>query len=125
VEDGETSKRVADSGRQSTETTVRRESAEARPKTDQRPVAAVPAQTVRPAARPAAPAAGRRSARDDARQRPQERTVHISIGRLEVRAAGRRNDTAAGRPRERAEQSARQSPVLSLEKYLSRGEAQR
>ncbi|MGW0209346.1 hypothetical protein ACWDZ8_27310 [Streptomyces sp. NPDC003233] len=106
-----------------TEPTVRHEAADVRRDAAVRPIA-VPAQTARPAPRPAEAAAGRRSARDSARQHPQERTVHISIGRLEVRAVGRRNDAAA-RPRERAQQPGRQSPVLSLEKYLSRGEAQR
>ncbi|EST20567.1 hypothetical protein M878_39370 [Streptomyces roseochromogenus subsp. oscitans DS 12.976] len=110
-------------GRQAPELTVRHESSEADPE-GAAPPALVPAQSARPAARPAGTAAVRQSARDNARQRPQERTVHISIGRLEVRAAGRRNDAAA-RPRERAPQPGRQSPVLSLEKYLSRGEAQR
>ncbi|WP_369387703.1 hypothetical protein AB5J72_08860 [Streptomyces sp. CG1] len=110
-------------GRRTPESTVRQESAEARREVAARP-AVVPDRTARPVARPAGSAAGRQSARDDARQRPQERTVHISIGRLEVRAASRRNDAAA-RPRERAPQPGRQSPVLSLEKYLSRGEVQR
>ncbi|OLZ72038.1 hypothetical protein AV521_08900 [Streptomyces sp. IMTB 2501] len=119
----DTTRRPRAVGQQATKLTVRREPSEARREAAARP-AVVPAQTARPVARPAGPAGGRQSARDNARQRPQERTVHISIGRLEVRAAGRRNDADA-RPRERAPQSGRQSPVLSLEKYLSRGEAQR
>ncbi|WP_225095809.1 hypothetical protein [Streptomyces sp. CoH27] len=119
----DSARRSPSTGRQLTELTVRHDAAEARRDTGARPTA-VPAQTARPAARPAEAAAGRRSARDSARQHQRERTVHISIARLEVRAVGRRNDAAA-RPRERAQQPGRQSPVLSLEKYLSRGEAQR
>ncbi|MGW1169432.1 hypothetical protein [Streptomyces sp. NPDC002550] len=120
---GDPSRRAADFGRRSSERTVPSESSGARQDTAPRPVAAVPAQTARPAARPAAPLAGRRSARDDAGRRTPERTVHISIGRLEVRAAARA--AAAARPSERPQRSGRPSPVLSLEKYLSRGEAQR
>ncbi|MCC5480621.1 hypothetical protein [Streptomyces barringtoniae] len=122
---GDPSRRATDSGRPTAETTVRRESFAARQDTAQRPVAAVPAQTARPAARPAAPAAGRQSARDTTGRRTPERTVHISIARLEVRAASRGGAVAAPRPSERAQRAGRPSPVLSLEKYLSRGEAQR
>ena len=90
---------------------------------------------VRPAAaRPAAPAvaapahrpgtAGRTAPADPAgrerQPRPPERVVHVSIGRLEVTAAGRRPD--AGR---RAERAGRADPGLSLRTYLSGQEARR
>ncbi|MGW2650130.1 hypothetical protein ACWC2T_35825 [Streptomyces sp. NPDC001393] len=121
---GDPSRRAVDSGRPTAEPALRRASSPARQDTA-RPVAAVPAQTARPAARPAAPAAGRQSARDTTGRRTPERTVHISIGRLEVRAAARGGAAAAPRPSERAQRPGRTTPVLSLEKYLSRGEAQR
>lgn len=83
-----------------------------------------------PAARSAAPArASARAAaaaepRGHGRQpRPPERVVHVSIGRLEVRAAERRPDP--DRRGERAERPARPVPSLSLHTYLSREEAPR
>ncbi|MER6068415.1 hypothetical protein ABT187_06070 [Streptomyces sp. NPDC001817] len=122
---GDPSRQAVDFGRPTAEPAVRRASSPARQDTAPRPIAAVPAQTARAAVRPAAPAAGRQSARDTTGRRPPERTVHISIGRLEVRAAARGGAAAAPRPSERAQRSGRTTPVLSLEKYLSRGEAQR
>jgi hypothetical protein len=83
-----------------------------------RSAAAVPAQTTRPAA--PARDRGREGNRAAVQQRPPERVVHVSIGRLEVRAAAGRTE----RP-ERSARSGRTTPALSLEKYLSREEAKR
>ncbi|WP_394437035.1 hypothetical protein [Streptomyces sp. SGAir0957] len=76
--------------------------------------------------RPATPtgAGGGRTARRAARESrggpPPQRTVHVTIGRLEVKAAGRpardpgRDRTAGRGP------SARPTPAMSLDTYLSR-----
>ncbi|WP_225847548.1 hypothetical protein [Streptomyces sp. HPF1205] len=83
-------------------------------------LAAPPATT--PPRTPARPATA--AARQPAsRPKPPERIVHVSIGRLEVTAAGRR--PGAERRPDRAGRAVRATPVLSLEKYLTRGEEQR
>ncbi|MFI0237717.1 hypothetical protein [Streptomyces sp. NPDC016845] len=95
--------------------------------TDSRPVVA----KARPAttqARPAAPtvAGGGRTARRSAQESrggpPPQRTVHVTIGRLEVRAAGRA-PRDPGRDRETGHgPSSRPTPVMSLDTYLSRSD---
>ncbi|WP_405734191.1 hypothetical protein OG607_39310 [Streptomyces sp. NBC_01537] len=94
----------------------RQEPAPQRPSGPSRP-AAVPA-AARPAPR-VAPAA----VKDDGRRgrRAPERVVHVSIGRLEVKAADRR----PAAPPARTERPGRTGPALSLETYLTREEAQR
>ncbi|KAB1990061.1 hypothetical protein [Streptomyces triticiradicis] len=85
------------------------------------------ARPVPATARPVGPAGGRgggsvarsdRDGRGDGR-RP-ERVVHVSIGRLEVTAAGRPRN-GSGRKQEAAQsRPARSAPVMSLDSYLSR-----
>jgi hypothetical protein len=94
------------------------------------PAAALPAAPARPV--PAGPgprpAAGRRSPAGNADpagsrgggQRPPERVVHVSIGRLEVKAAGPAA-RAQDRPG-RTDRPRRPAPVLGLSEYLSREE---
>ncbi|GGO94905.1 hypothetical protein [Wenjunlia tyrosinilytica] len=89
------------------------------------PAGPQPAVRPAPAPAPARPQAPRRAAAkaSDAerrrRRQPAEQVVHVSIGRLEVKAAERKGaakpvkDTAAGRP----------APSMKLDQYLSRGEA--
>ena len=78
-------------------------------------------------ARPAGPAGGRdgRSAGRSEREgrgggRTPERVVHVTIGRLEVRAAGRNPGGVGGAREAGRNPSARPAPVMSLDSYLSR-----
>jgi hypothetical protein len=87
-----------------------------------------PHATAVPAAVPTTPRTPARAVTSAAKQpvgrtKGPQRVVHVSIGRLEVKAAGRRpeSDARGGR----AERSGRGTPALSLEKYLSREGAQR
>lgn len=98
-----------------------------RPAGRQGPAPQRPSGPSRPAAVPAparpAPRAASAVAKEDGRRgrRAPERVVHVSIGRLEVKAADRR----PAAPPVRTERPGRTGPALSLETYLTREEAQR
>jgi hypothetical protein len=98
-----------------------------RPAGRQGPASQRPSGPARPAAVPAparpAPRTAPANAKDEGRRgrRAPERVVHVSIGRLEVKAADRR----PAAPTARTERPGRTGPALSLETYLTREEAQR
>jgi len=77
-----------------------------------------------PARTPARAAGTAEPGRRDRQSRPPERVVHVSIGRLEVKAAGRQGGDRDRRD-ERADRPSRPAPALSLRTYLSREEAER
>ncbi|WP_404816473.1 hypothetical protein [Streptomyces thermolineatus] len=79
-----------------------------------------PAPSSRPERSPADGGEGARTGggRRRGRSGPVERVVHVSIGRLEVTAAGR--TPAAARRDDDGARTARPAPALSLDGYLSR-----
>ncbi|MBB5122010.1 hypothetical protein GO002_26240 [Streptomyces eurocidicus] len=79
-----------------------------------------PAVRPRPPQRPAASAAPG----DRRRRQPAERVVHVSIGRLEVTAAERRQDPPAPGGRAGTGRGGRPEPVMTLDRYLGGAKGQ-
>ncbi|MEU2512104.1 hypothetical protein [Streptomyces syringium] len=106
-----------DTGRPSVRATRRAAAPALPPSTPAPGTPAVPAARPKPPQRPADSTAARDRRR---RQKPPERVVHVSIGRLEV-TAGQRRGPATPERRAGTEDGGRPGPAMTLDQYLGAG----